>query len=976
MPTKLMISLSVLLLLAGASTLRGATAATDKVKMGPAKAPLVIKVGVTEYQNIEATYQKYEDFFAQLSSYATPEEPVTFTFAIGTYGEVLDWYNNRTIDVAIFSAMPTADLLQAGESENLKKAYLGDLSVTVPRQLSQSSVLDLLGKSSPDPFVYRPVCIVLNADKELQTMKDVQRLWARHQLKFLFVRPYSLSGYIVPLDVLRLKQYQIDPLSQPDQIEFTYQHDKSLEFMIKSVSPQGTPTSHLVAFVLDDTRYDASKLPGYDGSTPVFRKIALPELDYSIPREIVVANYHEEEEKLEDGSNKFQKYHDVMKALLQTWHDPNRAKRPQRAHADVTARAAWRYSTDDWTTRYAQIQTALTRTSVPKQLLYKSNFDDLLDDLSRATSPRLALVLSGGGAKCAYQAGAIIEIERKLQAKNRELEAKHTGKKLDIGLVVGTSGGAINALLVALGITKEDAAQNELAKTWRSFRQEHFLRPSRLFSLIIGICFGLLQTLLIVATVLLFDPETMHRRLTLMVLTIATIAQIATGYYFQFSTAFVMRLFLFEIIVIVFLYLLLSVSDWLIRRTGIFARLQHWRQVTIVMMLLVGFAEALIATVTWFGSLAERVSYNHWVEHVWTLVTIICIWTFPYPFIIALVVAVMGSYVRIRDFDLDQRRERAVLWTAILFLFVCGVLMLQLLFKEPSPSESIGIERAFVEQIPKLVHNTVDKDFERKTAPDKTDLQALSEQLFADKLLQRDLVITTSRLPVSENDQPLPVNSLPDDLYFYYRVSKDDRWQPPPDKRFVPLKHNQDKLLDVVIGSSTIYPIFSPRLLTKVSLGNEAAKSIEIPEMRIIDGGFIHNIPIEAARSWGATHIIVIDASPAPQLRDPQHVWDNSMMAFGYLFKQAQATDTLARVGTFELRPTSRCEKLNVRPVCTDRDGPPEPNMDTFDFSNNAAERAFTDGMNDVKSLVPLFVRFPGAPDFRNVTPRLLPTSP
>jgi predicted acylesterase/phospholipase RssA len=218
----------------------------------------------------------------------------------------------------------------------------------------------------------------------------------------------------------------------------------------------------------------------------------------------------------------------------------------------------------------------------------------------------------------------------------------------------------------------------------------------------------------------------------------------------------------------------------------------------------------------------------------------------------------------------------------------------------------------------------------------------------------------------------LPVNKLPDDLYFYHYGNKENRLPPPPDKRFVPLKYNQEKVLDVVIGSSTIYPIFSPRALSSVQLGTEAKISPDPPieEMRIIDGGFIHNIPIQAARLWGATHIIVIDASPAPQMRDPQHLWDNTVMAFGYLFKQAQASDTLERVGTFELRPSSKCEKLNVRAVCTNSE-PPDPNLDTFDFSNRAARRAFDKGQADVNQGGPLFVRVPGAPVFRTVSPRV-----
>jgi len=229
-------------------------------------------------------------------------------------------------------------------------------------------------------------------------------------------------------------------------------------------------------------------------------------------------------------------------------------------------------------------------------------------------------------------------------------------------------------------------------------------------------------------------------------------------------------------------------------------------------------------------------------------------------------------------------------------------------------------------------------------------------------------VITSSKLPVTETDQTglLPVNSLPSDLYFYYRVNQDATLTPPPDKSFVSLKLNPDRLLDVVIGSSTIYPIFPARGLKTIRLGTEDHPSDKNPvDMRIIDGGFTHNIPIEAARLWGATHIIVIEASPAEQ-HDPRYFWDHALTAFGYLFDQAQRADTLgSSVEAFLLRPTSECDKSNLRSVCTE--GKPDPDMDTFDFSNRAAGDAFKKGSADVQSSRPLFVRIPGEPHFQDV---------
>src|SRR5205823_8865613 len=83
---------------------------------------------------------------------------------------------------------------------------------------------------------------------------------------------------------------------------------------------------------------------------------------------------------------------------------------------------------------------------------------------SQPTPLRLAVVFSGGGAKCSYQIGAIRAIEEKLAQLRRE-----TGDdSLDIALVVGTSGGAINALPVAMGMSCTPALCDELAAVWRS----------------------------------------------------------------------------------------------------------------------------------------------------------------------------------------------------------------------------------------------------------------------------------------------------------------------------------------------------------------------------------------------------------------------------------------------------------------------------------------------------------------------------
>jgi hypothetical protein len=140
---------------------------------------------------------------------------------------------------------------------------------------------------------------------------------------------------------------------------------------------------------------------------------------------------------------------------------------------------------ENWQQEYAESKDAITNVPVPRQLLYKTTIGELLEDFARYVdqpdvenrlTPRLALVLSGGGAKCAYQAGAISAIEAKLREINEARAKASPSPKppIDINLVVGTSGGAINALLVASGVTKAKNAPGELAELWGSFRQQQF----------------------------------------------------------------------------------------------------------------------------------------------------------------------------------------------------------------------------------------------------------------------------------------------------------------------------------------------------------------------------------------------------------------------------------------------------------------------------------------------------------------------
>lgn len=73
---------------------------------------------------------------------------------------------------------------------------------------------------------------------------------------------------------------------------------------------------------------------------------------------------------------------------------------------------------------------------------------------------KLALVLPGGGARSAYQVGALLAVN--------ELLEKHTGESLNPKIICGISGGAINGSFLASRITDFPTALSELWNTWNS----------------------------------------------------------------------------------------------------------------------------------------------------------------------------------------------------------------------------------------------------------------------------------------------------------------------------------------------------------------------------------------------------------------------------------------------------------------------------------------------------------------------------
>ncbi len=91
-------------------------------------------------------------------------------------------------------------------------------------------------------------------------------------------------------------------------------------------------------------------------------------------------------------------------------------------------------------------------------------------------TPLTGLVLSGGGARAAYQVGVLSAVAR----LRRDALGPLARASSPFGVVCGTSAGAINAAALACQADRFDAAVDELVRVWRQFSAEQIYRADSL----------------------------------------------------------------------------------------------------------------------------------------------------------------------------------------------------------------------------------------------------------------------------------------------------------------------------------------------------------------------------------------------------------------------------------------------------------------------------------------------------------------
>ncbi|MFN8608429.1 MAG: PhnD/SsuA/transferrin family substrate-binding protein [Vulcanimicrobiota bacterium] len=699
------------------------------------------------------------------------------------------WAEPATLRVGILSFEDSRDLYKQlrGQSEVLKKTLhltpafavgtyaelfhwlengLVDVAVINSGQLSRLSPEEwqYIGSATTTGHepAYLSVCIT-RKDSGLKSFEDVKAAGGR--LRLLAVDPLSVSGFIHPITALAQAGVHI----APDQLRFSYSHTNSLRWLAQSDGPE-------LACVWAST-WERNK----DAS---LQEIKVPGLE---------------------------KLHSLPVALI-----ARRGAPTTEGLARLVAAGGFPgFEFDpDYMAEVDKLPDAMPGPlgGLSGRPLDRVGMDDLiltmhLYNVTHDKPARLAVVLAGGGAKCSYQAGAVRALEEGLQVWRKRL----SDDQLDIRLVVGTSGGAINALSVAMGLTVDDDGYKALAAAWADLDQGEIICPP--------------------------------------------------------------------------LAVRINLWCWLACVTGLVILAVNW-------VFRLGKPRSMVLTgvvgLTMFGLSHTQLRFllgnDSGLQHVWAWLA----WGIEGAGLVLLGVCLTGFVTLHRD-----RRQRQVVHRTgpLVRLAIAGVTLLPILQAwtmfcyEEVVSENRGIESALTRNFGKLIQ----RQSRDSGSVAGLSIAQLSQRVFERNLLKRDVVLTAS--PLTD-----PEISLPGEMYFY--ASPLGSPEPNFGNRGIPLVKRPELLFDALLGSAAIYPLFPARPISDLPKPGQ--------HVDLVDGSFAHRSPLEAAVLWGATHVLVIEASTLePTTRG--NLLNNFGASLTYLYDEAQLVDVRLRGQTvlYSLYPSA-----------------------------------------------------------------------
>lgn len=543
--------------------------------------------------------------------------------------------------------------------------------------------------------------------------------------------------------------------------------------------------------------------------------------------------------------------------------------------------------------------------------------------LDPAYHPRIAVVLSGGGASGCYQAGAVRAFFGALAGFNAkrallDQEGPET-TPLAVSIAAGTSVGAINVVASLLAVPS-GAAQVPSNGTTDPLRD--------MWSRING-------ARILVAkngeTLFPFESSVLRRLRTWPLLAVVVVVCIAG----------IMTLYTFS----------------LLRPVGMLTavrRTEIWPFTSaLAMAVLVAFAPLrLLTVVAAIGGLAGIIGI-WWGRRP---ISRMALWIWP----------LSGSLMLLSLLFRSVEVERAIVWgvastiipllvfaagaddeakhahesppggawhrtalragwcCALIVVFAGPVWMLDLLINREAVFSSSGLKRVLVEELARVAPG-------RKEPPEgdeDSSVAAVSRAVAAGLPGDMDIVLTATELART------PGRSMrPREVYFYRRARADSAAGRRMMAQDIPavgspgsgsdedvvwsdIDGQEEKLIDMLVASASIFPGLPPHMVS-IQV-NDPYGGGETRNARLIDGGFLHQIPIEAAVRLGATHVVVFKLQPeevgTSGSESEASAGDRHGLArdlgdvFNLLLERAQAGDWNAGAGVtvYSLAPRER----------------------------------------------------------------------
>ncbi len=785
------------------------------------KSLLTIRVGIHTYANdgvLKADeLQRYQELFHELAARTLQnfDRPIYIQAAAGTYADIYDWCKNDMIDFAVVTAGVFAKLQeQTGD----RWMYLCTMGQGPAR----------------NRFEYGIECIV-HRDSRINTLQDIKQYFQAGQLDIFMVGKLSTSGGIFPRAYLKRQGLTLGDTD----ITFTGSHDNCWKELIRSaelpaatdLSPAASPVAETaparspaptdsrpqreqIAFVWDGAYREAHDELGF----PI-RRLGLPQLDQQrLPESAVIVRraFYEADSD----------FYDRLLVLQEFQQLPDYQDKYQRIL--------------DWSREYGAEE--LNRE-------VGNGWEELADQLRRfqqetGQAPRIALVLAGGGAKCAYQVG----VAQVVEAKFREFrEREEALRDCHISLVVGTSGGAINALPVAMGTYDSAQGIATIERVWTQLDAREILLPEPAVSVGIGLTISLLYTLAILLLV-----------------------RLRWGRY---------RLFARERRASAAIFLFCGIGG---------AHLVWW---------------TISRSTGWKLPWEYALGNEHLAYVLWALVAS-AMW------LVGILLTALGTVIWLVDHQ-QRRKGRylalsaakareVIVWLTLLTVVVGTPIMLA---AASHFSMSKGLERTIARAARDLINERRVTQGERPVTTTK--LGELSQTVLApnNKLLEKDLIITATVL--RDNQQSYAES----DVYFYAsrRDASGTATQLNVDKRFINLEEpgRRQFLLDAVLGSGAVFPFFPARTLADFPQPGQQLHLVDgsfghhVPIEAALRWGATHIFIVDPSPQGQLDY------------RANRSLLANSQVALGHLFEQAQKLDKQAQQMRMEGKRPPQVYRVN-----------------------------------------------------------------